>query len=125
MRPNIESVLDAVVMGLNEKMATMTPGPDMGQVWAMKTVIGTIRRDWDDAASMRVGEIDTLQALLQEGANLVPEDQQEKLRSALQSVQVTNRDLRISALERTLPSTPCSTLRALPASTSWGTRTRM
>ncbi|MDD2735541.1 MAG: hypothetical protein PHF56_16520 [Desulfuromonadaceae bacterium] len=102
MRPLVEKVLERALLGLEEKFASMPPGPQMGEVWQMKMLIGLLRRDWDDAASLRAEEIDRLSALLKRGAQLAPDELRGPLMVAVARAEAGRRNLRISALEATL-----------------------
>lgn len=96
--------LESVMLGLDKQMAALPPGPERARLWILKTQIGLVHRDWDEAASLRVSEIETLIALLRRGAELAPLGLQATLLETSEQAHNSMRDLRVSALESTLDS---------------------
>jgi len=83
-------------------MAALPPGPEQARLWMLKTQTGLVHRDWDEAASLRVAEIESLIILLRRGAELVPPALRATLRETSDQADNGKRDLRVSALESTL-----------------------
>lgn len=102
MRPAEDKVFAAVVEGLDRKLATMPKGPEAMAAWGMRSMLSIAGRDWDDAASLRVGEIAELSPLLRQGISLCPSELQSVLQKALDRAEDYRHDLRISALEDVL-----------------------
>lgn len=108
MRPAVPVVLESVVQGMEKQIVALPAGPERARLWMLKTLIGLVHRDWDDAASLRVAEIDALIALLHRGAGLVPPALRTTLLKAAEQAEDDRRDLRVSALESTLDGLRCA-----------------
>lgn len=102
MRPAVPHVLESVILGLEKQIAALPPGPQQAAPWMLKALISIVQRDWDDAASLRASEIETLIPLLRRGAALASPGLQASLLFALEKAEEDKHDLRVSALESTL-----------------------
>lgn len=102
MRPSSVAVLDGIILGMGEKLASTPPGPEQADLGLWCTLLGLVRRDLDEAAGMRVSEIEQLMGLLRRGTELVPETLRSRLSASLSRAEAKRGDLQVSALEETL-----------------------
>ena len=102
MRPAAKSVLPALVEDMDKKLALMPPGGDRMMLWGLRTTLGILAREADDAAAIRLEEIGALARLLHDGAAACPSELRARLLAAVDSADSARNDIRISALERQL-----------------------
>lgn len=102
MRPPVDIVLSALVAGMNQKLAILPPGPERMMLWGTRTIFAAVARHADDAAAMRLEEIQELSGLLRDAASICPPELAARLTQATDEAQGAERDIRVSALERTL-----------------------
>ncbi|MFO1468029.1 MAG: hypothetical protein U1F35_16575 [Steroidobacteraceae bacterium] len=102
MKPDVPSVLDAVIRGLELKQSSLPPGPELAMTVGMKILLSVLRRDWDSAASRPASECRQVIALLRQGAEIVPAALRTRLLAAIRCAEGSADELRVAELERTL-----------------------
>lgn len=102
MRPATDIVLNAMVAGMDHKLTQLPSGPERMMLFGLRTALAVIARNADDAAAMRLEEIQQLSALLRDAAPTCPPEIGGRLVAAADEARSAERDIRVSALERRL-----------------------
>jgi hypothetical protein len=102
MKPAADIVLSTLVEDMGKKLAFVPPGNERMMMMGMKVMLGIVARNADDAAAMRLAEINELSALLRRSAACCPLALADLLLGVARSAESAREDIRISSLDRVL-----------------------